>query len=310
MYLLRAISTIVAVGMAVSVLPSTSFLIEDDSSEVYTVQSESKVSDELSKLITDSSSEYYPVVVWYDEVNNSKLEAYIEEKIGFNIDSLEVEYSKPSEDLISKISQAADGDPDKYLEILMKNHLELTAEERADEKEKTEKYRTTKREILKELNMDRANSLINTLKIPDNKIAFKSAYAPLIICRLSAEEIEYASKNKIVSEITKYDPLEIQECLIDFGNTKSTMDIDEINNHINLTGDGVKIGIYETSTVSLQYASNFGLSPSQITIIGGDYNTGSTHSTYCAGIAAGSNGIAPDAKIYSSTCEYDWRSFN
>ena len=136
MYLLRVISTIVAVGMAVSVLPSTSFLIGDDSSEVYTVQSKSKVSDELSKLITDSSSEYYPVVVWYDEVNNSKLEAYIEEKIGFNIDSIEVEYSKPSEDLISKISQAADGDPDKYLEILMKNHLELTAEERAHEKEK------------------------------------------------------------------------------------------------------------------------------------------------------------------------------
>ena len=310
MYLLRVISTIVAVGMAVSVLPSTSFLIGDDSSEVYTVQSKSKVSDELSKLITDSSSEYYPVVVWYDEVNNSKLEAYIEEKIGFNIDSIEVEYSKPSEDLISKISQAADGDPDKYLEILMKNHLELTAEERAHEKEKTEKYRTTKREILKELKMDRANSLIDTLKIPDNRIAFKSAYAPMIICRLSSEEIEYVSKNEIVSEITKYEPLEIQECLIDFGNTKSTMDIDEINSHINLTGDGVKIGIYETSTVSLQYASNFGLSPSQITIIGGDYNTGSTHSTYCAGIAAGSNGIAPDAKIYSSTCEYDWKSFN
>lgn len=129
------------------------------------------------------------------------------------------------------------------------------------------------------------------------------------ICLLTQEEIVAASENDNVDELTLYKPVESEECAIDLGTTTNTMGIDRINNDLSLTGKNVSIGIYETGTVSSAYYSAFGVRNSQVTIVGSPYSSGS-HSTYCAGIAAGSNGVAPDANIYSASCEYDWQKFN
>lgn len=81
------------------------------------VQSENKISDELIKLISESSTESYPVVIWLEDINN--VEASIENEIGFNLTSLEKEYFAPSNDLINELVKAAEGNPTEYLDLLM-----------------------------------------------------------------------------------------------------------------------------------------------------------------------------------------------
>ena len=231
-------------------------------------------------------------------------------EIGYNLQSLEVEYPSPSSELVNELSKAAVGEANDYLRFLMKRHMELTASARSIEKERTDLYRSTRLTTLKELNTSSSQKVIDIIALSPEKIGFVSSFAPMIICEMTVDEIQLACEISEVQEVDYYCPIEASECSINMGTTKATVGIDRINNILGLTGDGVNIGIYETFTVSSQYYSAYDINASHVSIVGPSYNTGSTHSTYCAGIAAGNNGIAPSAHIKSATCEYDWQSFD
>ena len=264
----------------------------------------------MSERIANSSSELYPVVIWTNGLVESEIEKEIEDEIGYNRNGLEVDYTPPSKELISELEKAAEESPNEYLETLMKKHLEMTSSERKVEKEKTNLYRQTRRRIVEEKNTSIISDVLDEINIDASKTRFISRYAPMAVCFMTAEEVITAEQNEMISELSLYEPQEWKVCVTDFGTTKATMEIDKINNYLNLTGDGEIIGIYETATVNPSYYSTYGLNASQVQIIGPSYSNGSTHSTYCAGIAAGSGGVAPDAIIHSSTCEYDWQNFD
>jgi len=262
----------------------------------------------LLEAIEKDPDETYPVIMWSDGIEDSKIENIVKEEIGYNLESLEEEYSAPSKELIAELNKAAEDSPEDSLELLMSRHMELTESARAVEQKKTDIYRETRRNILSELNVSANSSLLDELNIADDKVGFISNFAPMVICFMTGDEIMFAAENERVSELTLYNPQKWEECSINLGTTKTTMGINKINNSLNLTGSGVKIGIYETYTVSPEFADSMDLDYSKVSIIGPEFY-GTSHSTYCAGIAAGVNGVAPDAEIYSSTCEYDWQSF-
>ncbi|MBP5431936.1 S8 family serine peptidase [Ruminococcus sp.] len=304
--ILSCILTYSIMASAISFNSITTSAIQQD----IVIQPRDKITNLLSEKICNSSDESIPVVLWLNKVDDSEIESKIEEKIGYNIESLEVNYSAPSEELINELSKAANGEPDTYLDFLMKRHLDLTASERNAEKERTDLYQKTKIEVLREINTAASEQLLDKIGIADSKIGFVSSYAPMIVCEIPINEINSIAELDEISEIDYYTPIKGEDCSINFGTTKNTVGINKINNLIGLTGSGVNIGIYETCTVSSQYYSLYDLNTSQVSIIGPSYNNGSDHSTYCAGVAAGSNGIAPSANIYSATCEYDWQSFD
>lgn len=278
--------------------------------ELSTVQPQNKITASLAEIISDSSNEVLPVVLWLENINDTEIESKIEEEIGFNHNDLEVDYPAPSEELLNELSNAANGDPSNYLKFLMEHHLELTASARAAEKERTDLYQKTRLSVLKELNTSASDQVINSIGIAAEKVAFVSSFAPMIICGLTGSEIQDISEFDSIKEIDYYTPLEIDECSINLGTTKATVGIDKINAILGLTGSGVGIGIYDVHTMLMSQLSDYDLTASQVSIIGTENNlSANTHAAYCAGIAAGSNGVAPGAHIYSANCNDDWTEY-
>lgn len=134
----------------------------------------------------------------------------------------------------------------------------------------------------------------------------------MIICHLTVDEINAISQNSVIQEIKKYEEMEVIPCSVDLSNMsgeKNSLEIEKINNSFNLIENGIKIGFYETDCVSSVYAEAEGIDVSRINTIEPSY-VGGNHATYCAWIAAGNNGIAHDAIIYTASCEYDWRNID
>ena len=313
MRLKKVLSLVTAIS---TMLVTSSYQIafaESDFTEIPDVTPESKISEELKEQMETKSNtrseRVYPVVVWHDNVSDSEVENEISNEVGYDISDLEVTYQVPSNDLLDELQQAANDISSEKLEILMQDYMQLTEESRQAEKEKTDEYQSARLDVIEDMIKTNTQNTLEELNISDENVVFASRYAPMSICLLTQEEIVAASENDNVDELTLYKPVESEECAIDLGTTTNTMGIDRINNDLSLTGKNVSIGIYETGTVSSAYYSAFGVRNSQVTIVGSPYSSGS-HSTYCAGIAAGSNGVAPDANIYSASCEYDWQKFN
>lgn len=310
----KILSLITAISMLFAINSYQVAFAESDIVEFPEVTPESKISEELADQIKIRAKDVYPVVMWYNNISDSEVENKINNKIGYDISALEVDYQVPSDDLLNELHQAASSTPNESLEMLMHKHMQLTEGSRQAEKEKTDKYQSARLDIVEDMvKSDTLNTLKN-LNISDEKIVFVSRYAPMSICLLTQEEIVAASKNDKVEELTQYEPIKAEECTINLGTTTNTMGIDKINNKLSLTGDNVTIGIYETYTVVSSQYSNNGIKNSQVTIVGTPHISedpdSPSHSTYCAGIAAGSNGVAPNANIYSASCEYDWQGFD
>lgn len=305
----RLLTCVLACSVAVSTasISSITSLAVQGETEVLPAD---KITAQLAERIDNGSEAELPVVLWLKEVSYDEIEARIMAEIGYNLDSLEVEYPAPSSELVNELSKASAGEPDDYLRFLMERHMELTASARAIEKERTDLYQSTRLSALKELNTNASHKVLESIKLPDNDVFFVSSYAPMILCWMTSAEIQFACQNSDIKEVDYYTVLDAEECLTNFGTTKATVGIDRINAILSLNGSGVGIGIYEPRTVSSQYYSNYGLNSSQVTVLQPEFNDGHTHSTYCAGIAAGSNGIAPSAHIYSATSKYDFSSFD
>lgn len=303
------LTCVVACSIAVSahVFPLQSALAAQNDQDVQVFD---KITPQLAAQIDAEPDADFPVVLWLKEVSFDEIENDIKSEIGYNLYDLEIEYPEPSEDLINELAKAADGTPDDYLKFLMEKHLGLTESARTVEKERTDLYRKTRLNVLKDLNSSATLNMLERSGVSEEKIGFISSLAPMVVCKMTADEIQAICSLSEIQEVDYYTPIEAIDCAINMGTTKATVGIDKINNILGLTGDGVKLGIYETCTVSSQYYSSYGIDSSHVSIVGPAYNTGSTHSTYCAGVAAGSNGVAPSAHIKSATCEYDWQSFD
>ena len=127
------------------------------------IQPINKITNLLSEEISNSSDESIPVVLWLNKVDNSIIESKIEERIGYNLETLELNYPTPSENLINELSKAANGESSTYLELLMQKHMDLTASQRNVEKERTDLYQKTRLDILKEMNIASSEQLLNKI---------------------------------------------------------------------------------------------------------------------------------------------------
>jgi len=267
-----------------------------------------KISEELYKEM-ESSKELIPVFVWYKDIDQSEIETIVKERTGITNDTLEIKNSAPSEELLNELAKAAYGTPTKYLELLMSSYMELTASERAIEKELTDLYIDTLRAVIHEKIIAQGGEVVSELGIQEKPMLYVSQYAPMFVTLLTADEIKAASENSKIESLSLHVEPDIVECTFPNTTVKTTMGVNQIDNKIGLKGNGVSIGIYETSTVSSTDASNFELNMNKVTIVGPTLQNGSSHATWCASVAAGNKGIAPNAAIYSSTVEYDWQGY-
>ena len=298
----RFISSLLSAGMIVNL--STGYeCLKLDATES---NMNSKISQEVMDLIESHESEI-PVFVWSKSVDDNIIENNIEKSIGFSINQIEENYTAPTQELINELKSASEGSPEKYLETLMKKHMDLTAGARAVELEKTNLYKETRRTIVSDLTLDSTQNIIEKANIDEESVVFKSQYAPMFVCTLSPEKINELSKLSEVEKIDLYEIPESVDCSFPNTNVKTVMGVNHINQYLNLTGSGVTIGFYESGTASSQY-NLYDLDMNKVTVIG-ETCYPSSHATWTASISAGNYGIAPNADVISVSNQYDYENF-
>lgn len=268
---------------------------------------ESKISTDLISKINEEPFQRQLVYVWYKEINSTDIEIAIKNEIGFDLDSLQADFVSPSKELIENLAIAANGNVTTSIKDFMEVHLKKTESERLIEEEKTDLYLESKRDIVSEQHLDKVNSIIESAEISNENIIFKSQAAPMMICELSFDEIKKLAENNDIEKITPYEEMKFEICSPNaksMQGAKNSLEINRVNEYLNLTGKNIKIGIFGVCSVSDCYATDNGIDMSKVVRIGPlvDPTTNpnaTNHETYCAGIVAGSKGIAPDATIYT-----------
>lgn len=216
-----------------------------------------------------------------------------------------------------------------YLSLLMKSHMELTASARKLEKLRTDKYLEARRDVCKELHYAQTDAFIKELSLTEDAVKFCSTCAPIMVCNLTPSEIKSMSELDEVEEICSWDEfapsgvysedseneVQIDRSIDAYDLIKDSLGVTDINEVLSLSGDGVNIGAYESGVV---YSSQ-GVVPTIDADIIGKLDFDSVHVVYsnlpfpdysghvswCTVVAAGTNGIAPDAEIYTASCSHD-----
>lgn len=323
-------------GIAQSLMVNAEFI--NDGSTICSTPEE-KIDSVVYDSIT-SGEENIPVVIWYKDIDQAYVESETTKRVGFLLEEIEVTYEPPSSELLTALNEAAaaldnsvsattiigeqtelntldstaqmnSNKLDSYLKLLMNTHMEMTESARELERNRTESYLEAKSEIVKEQYTLASAEMKTALALTDDEMLFTSRYAPMLVCELTAGEILEISQNDDVVEISYFEPLEIVECITSTqkNTITSSMGFNNIHNDLGLTGSGVAIGFYENSTVLAEYSAENHLvyTDSKVHIVG-QINDASSHATYCASVAAGTYGVAPDAEIYSASLASDWQN--
>lgn len=261
-----------------------------------------KISFELSDTLKNSSFDI-PVYIWYNGINENEVEEEIENKIGFNEESLDFEFDMASEELISALS-TNDDDNIKYL---MSSHIKKTEPQRKKEKEKTDIYLKCRKELLADIYNKKGNEIIESLGLSAEKVKYISHYSPVIVAELSSDEILKVAENSNVDSVSLYDCINPEICTIGANNhIKDVMGVSKINQSLNLNGEGVGIGIIDLYNIEERDCDSE-LSFGRVTHVGTEWyessnaNNNYTHTAYCATVAAGTNGVASGSDIYDTS---------
>ena len=136
---LKLLSCVLSVAILSSSSFATNIVYAEEKEIIEVTVSESKITDSLAQTML-LESDKIPVYIWYNSVDRDIIENRVADKIGFSSDEIEESYPLPKNELINELSQAANGDPNEYLKLMMENHLKMTADEREEERQKTEIY--------------------------------------------------------------------------------------------------------------------------------------------------------------------------
>lgn len=258
------------------------------------ISNDSKIDSYLSeKLEAASPNELIPVHIWYKDIDQNLVEQSVEKECGFTKEELAIDYEMPSVELIASYKN---GDTSSKSE--MSNYMKRTEKLRLKEKERTDKYVMTRRNISRIKYNEKSNRITRNLDILDDRIIFRSEYAPTFIAELTKNEIERLKKDNTIESIEYYFPLEsVGDEEVDnvIALERDVLNIVEVNNTLGLTGDGVKIGMFENN-----HPDAFHDSINSANIINRNSGNNGQHATDVARIMVGdSDGIAKDATLYS-----------
>lgn len=260
---------------------------------------ENKISLEVKNMM-DIGEKEIPVYIWYNDIDQVSVENEVYIRTGLSLSNMELDYTSPTSELIQSLSEASIGNNDANLENLLDQHLEENSIAREMELNRTNTYISTRRDVAREKYSEKSEKITSELNIIENNVEFRSQYAPMIIATLTPEQITKAKNNSNIDSIDIYSELEFEDESIN-GNFLDTMGVNSIVSKIpSLTGDGVRIGIFEGSSLSQEYAEQYGINFENVEILS-PVNTGGDHSSFVAGIAAGRYGVAPDATIVSAS---------
>lgn len=246
------------------------------------------------KLKTVSQDELIPVHIWYKDIDQDLIEDSVERECGFSKEEIALDYEMPSVELITSYKN---GDISAISE--MSNYMQRTENSRIKEKERTDEYIITRRNISKLEYIDKSYEMSRCLDISEDRIEFRSEYAPTLIARLNKNEIERLIKDNSVENIGYYFPVECTDTEVTDSIVELERDVSKIvqvNDTLGLTGKNVKIGMFEGYHPDLSHDSI-----DNANIINRNNGFIYRHATDVARVMVGdSDGVAKDAILYSA----------
>lgn len=260
-------------------------------------ESVSKISEEIFSVA--ANQEKIPVCIWYEDINQSEVEHIVEEKIGYKKSDIMTNLPSINQEAIEELYLVNSNYKLDSSDPILSDYFNLNKELIEQEKEKTDIYISERRELAKEMYIDKSQTILDEIAI-SSSVDFVSKYAPMFIAELTMEEIERISYLEYIDSIEYLDnDIVAVECTdgdFDVESYITSSRISEIHETTGLSGKNVKVGIFEAETL-LTHAE---LPSTRFSVVT-DANYSSGHATRMARIFGGSQGIAPEVSIYSAS---------
>ena len=148
------------------------------------------------KMAEASADEKIPVAIWYTDVDQTQIDSLTKDRVGFDAESVALDYEMPS---LVTMNSAKEGDAQATAEL--QDYFQRTERQREIEKQRTDEYVMTRREISRDKYNEKSARVIKEAEIPQKSIGFTSQYAPMIIAKLTVAEITEISANSNVEAV-------------------------------------------------------------------------------------------------------------
>lgn len=266
---------------------------------------EDKVDPYLLELIQiEQQNETIPVWLWMEDIDHEEVENMVYERTGLCESNLSVVDENLPEELASQIANIPYSNSEENAQIKeeFQGYLNKTQTARKAEARRVDEYLSELRTVQAQLCAQKCAAVFSQLDIPEENIIMSDMLAPVYIVYVEKNDIQTLAENPLVTAIYYYD-INAEEMIEGtaqsntLNNVVMASSIGRIRDEVGLIGDGVKVGVIDSGKVE----SSTTLPNSRITYMNSSENFYSDHATNVANIAAGLNGVAPKASIYSAS---------
>lgn len=308
--------SLVLVGILSTMSVSSALIVNAEEQNEYELQPAEKITAQLTDEINSSavSDAKIPVYIWYKDIDFDKVDTRTAKETGLTPADCEVITDFP----LATTLYGLEND-EQQAEAEMEQYLVRTQEARAIEKERTNTYKSARKEIAREEYDEKSSTVKSKLSLNENDIIFSSQYAPMIIANMTPEEIDNASKLSVVEEIGCYEEPTIENPSVDKDegvSAKESMGLPKVYEKLGLSGKNVNVGLIEWQIPGLiDSDEQLEFDLDDITIVENPNHIIPTpvnivselhkHPDNTCRILAGvKTGIAKDAKIYATDMQY------
>lgn len=273
---------------------------------IYAVEKKSvvpddKISEELYQKFEqleangkNLAKEKIPVWVWYEDIDQKQVDREVTEQTGLTPENLAVDFEMPSPALLNDLQNEKKGSQRK-----MRKYLEHTTAVRQLEQQRNDIYIMKRRDISRiKYNQKRIN-FIKDFNLNEKDIIFKSQYSPSIVIQMTKKQVQRIVRNQKIKLVDFYESSGFTNCSVE--SAKSTLGLDKIYSKLGLTGQGVKVGMFEENVPM----ENQQLNSTKITIVGDNIETGNHPTGVAVTMAGKSDGVAPNILLYATNNDFE-----
>lgn len=249
-----------------------------------------------------------PVWLWMEDIDQDAAVQKVYENTGLKESDLEVIDEPIPDQLAMSISNLDQAETAEKISVKseFREYLEKTEPARRLEAQRVDTYIDELRTVQKDMLRQKNESIFSRLGLSENSIIESELQAPVYIVNIAKSDIERLAKNPKVTSILYYKD-EVLAPEDEYDDTFSPLNtiprvmaasnLSRIRTETGLTGSGVKLGIIDMGKVK----SDVEIDVSRITYVEPSNVGYHYHSTNVARIAAGTEGVALGASIYSSS---------
>lgn len=253
-----------------------------------------------------------PVWLWMEDIDQNAAVQKVYENTGLKESDLEVIDEPIPDQLAMSISNLDQAETAEKISVKseFREYLEKTEPARRLEAQRVDTYIDELRTVQKDMLRQKNQSVFSRLGLSENSIIESELQAPVYIVNIAKSDIERLARNPKVTSILYYkDEVLVPEDEYDdtfsplntIPKVMAASNLSRIRTETGLTGSGVKLGLVDMGKVE----ANTEISASRITYVQPSNSGYHDHSTIVARIAAGTEGVATGASIYSSSSAYD-----